>query len=46
MKLYHLWAQGKNRSVKLTGYPMPHEECRVMKSKFSNQSRIIFIQSK
>lgn len=36
-RLYHLVAKNNKTDAKvyLTGYPMTHEECRIMKSKLS-----------
>jgi hypothetical protein len=44
-RLYHLWIRKTSGITKrLTGYPMTHAECCVMKSKFStsDQARIYF----
>ena len=50
MKLFHLYVRGvgklRDQIFRLTGYPMTHDECRVMKSKFNpgTQSRILFVE--
>ena len=41
-RLYHLYIG----NVRVTGYPMPHAQCVINKSKFSNPNRIIFVEVK
>ena len=41
IRLYHLIVRTKNGNlVFLTRYPMPHDQCMVMKRKFTTPSRI------
>lgn len=42
VRLYHLVAinERTGRTVRLTGYPMPHAQCMTMKSKQTNRPTI------